>query len=108
MKKVFKYAMLFATALVMSATFTSCSDDDDDPVVDPNQMTEKEQAMKDLTAQYVNNVTFPIDTSLANQSDDLFNKLVEAKAKLRAGTLAQSDIDAICSVFLSARCSSVI
>ena len=103
MKKVFKYAMLFATALVMSATFTSCSDDDDDPVVEPNQMTEKEQAMKDLTAQYVNNVIFPIYTSLANQSDDLFNKLVEAKAKLRAGTLAQSDIDAICNVFLSAR-----
>ena len=59
--------------------------------------------MKDLTAQYVNNVIFPIYTSLANQSDDLFNKLVEAKAKLRAGTLAQSDIDAICSVFLSTR-----
>ena len=104
MKKIFKYAMLFATALVMSASFSSCSDDDDDnPVVDPSQLSEKEQAMKDLTSQYVNNVIFPIYSSLASQTDELFNQLVEAKAKFRDGTLAQSDIDKICNTFLGAR-----
>ena len=102
MKKIFKYAMLFASAIVMGTAFSSCSDDDDDPV-DSTQLTEKEQAMKDLTAQYVNNVIYPIYTSLANQTDQLFDQLVEAKAKLRAGTLTQGDIDKICTTFLGAR-----
>ena len=103
-KKIFKYAMFIAVALATNLSLTSCSsDDDDDPVVDPTQLSEKEQAMKDLTAQYVNNVVFPIYASLADQTDKLFNQLVEAKAKFRAGTLAQGDIDKICQTFIDAR-----
>ena len=103
-KKIFKYAMFIAVALATNLSLTSCgSDDDDNPVVDPTQLSEKEQAMKDLTAQYVNNVVFPIYTSLADQTDKLFNQLVEAKAKFRAGTLAQGDIDKICQTFIDAR-----
>ena len=104
MTKIFKYAMFIAVALATSLSLNSCSDDDD-PVVDPTQLTEKEQAMKDLTVQYVNNVVFPIYTSLANQTDELFNQLMEAKAKFRAGTLTQGDIDKICQTFLGARSS---
>ena len=102
-KKIFKYAMFIAVALATNLSLGSCSSDNDDPEVNPSQQDKKEQAMKDLTAQYVNNVIFPIYTSLANQTDALFNQLVEAKAKFRAGTLAQTDIDKICQTFLGAR-----
>ena len=92
-KKIFKYAMFIAVALATNLSLTSCgSDDDDDPVVDPTQLSEKEQAMKDLTAQYVNNVVFPIYTSLADQTDKLFNQLVEAKAKFSLIGYAQLDL----------------
>ena len=59
--------------------------------------------MKEITTQYVENVIYPIYSSLASQTDDLFNKLVSAKTKYRAGTISQSDIDQICSTFLNAR-----
>lgn len=100
MKKFFNYALLFAVAFTISATLVSCGDDDDD---NGQNTTEKELAMKDITTQYVENVIYPIYSSLASQTDDLFNKLVNAKAKYRAGTISQSDIDQICSTFLNAR-----
>ncbi len=100
MKKFFNYALLFAVAFTISATLVSCGDDDDD---NGQNTTEKELAMKEITTQYVENVIYPIYSSLASQTDDLFNKLVNAKAKYRAGTISQSDIDQICSTFLNAR-----
>ncbi len=100
MKKFFNYALLFAVAFTISATLVSCGDDDDD---NGQNTTEKELAMKEITTQYVENVIYPIYSSLASQTDDLFNKLVNAKAKYRAGTITQSDIDQICSTFLNAR-----
>ncbi len=36
MKKIFKYSMIFAAALTLGVTLTSCGDDDDDPVVNPD------------------------------------------------------------------------
>ena len=96
MKKI-----LYFAALALGLTITACSSDDDNNT--PNQQTEKEQAMQALTTQYVNNVVFPIYKSLAAQTSDLFDQLVEAKAKLRAGTLSQADIDKLCTTFIGAR-----
>ena len=98
MKKLFMYAMLFAACCV---GLSSCSSDDDDNK--DGGLAEKDQAMQAIVGQYVNNVVFPIYKSLAAQTSTLFDQLVEAKAKLRAGTLAQSDIDKICQTFIAAR-----
>ena len=100
MKKLFEHMLLAAVMLSVTATFTACSSDDDD---DNTALSEKEMAMQALTEQYVNNVIYPIYSSLANQTDDLFNKIVNAKNKFRAGTITQSDIDQICTVFINAR-----
>lgn len=100
MKKLFEHMLLAAVMLSLTATFTACSDDDDEG---DSALTEKEAAMQALTEQYVNNVIYPIYSSLANQTDDLFNKIVNAKNKFRAGTITQSDIDQICTVFINAR-----
>ena len=87
--------------LMMGLAFTACSSDDDNN--NDNKLAEKEQAMQAITDQYVNNVVFPIYKSLASQASTLFDQLVEAKGKFRAGTLTQGDIDKICTTFIAAR-----
>ena len=100
MKKILKYAMLFASVIALGTSFSACSDDDDK---NEGKLTEKQTAMKELTEQYVNNVIYPIYSSLANQTSVLFEQLVDAKKKYRAGSLNQSDIDKICATFINAR-----
>ena len=97
MKKIF-YSM---AVLMMGLAFTACSSDDDNK--DDNKLSEKEQAMQAITDQYVNNVIFPIYKSLASQTSTLFDQLVDAKSKFRAGTLTQGDIDKLCTTFIAAR-----
>lgn len=97
MKKIF-YSM---AVLVMGLAFAACSSDDDNS--GDNKLTEKEQAMQAITDQYVNNVVFPIYKSLASQTSTLFDQLVEAKSKFRAGTLTQQDVDKLCNTFIAAR-----
>jgi len=97
MKKIF-YSM---AVLVMGLAFAACSSDDDNS--GDNKLTEKEQAMQAITDQYVNNVVFPIYKSLASQTSMLFDQLVEAKSKFRAGTLTQQDVDKLCNTFIAAR-----
>ena len=101
MKKIFKYAMLFLAACTMTTGFTACSDDDDDN--NEGKLTEKEVALQSLTNQYVNNVVYPTYSNLATQTEQLYDLLNEATEKFKNNTLAQSDIDKICNVFLSAR-----
>ena len=97
MKKI-----IFSMAvLMMGLAFTACSSDDDNK--DDNKLSEKEQAMQAITDQYVNNVIFPIYKSLASQTSTLFDQLVDAKSKFRAGTLIQGDIDKLCTTFIAAR-----
>ena len=102
MKTNFKFLMMSAAVCVLSAGFTSCSSDDDDSI-DSDKLSETEQAIEALTATYVEDVVYSTYTNLANASEQLYNQLDEAKDKYRAGSLTQTDIDAICSKFLDAR-----
>jgi len=86
---------------MMGLAFAACSSDDDNN--SDNKVSEKEQAMQAITDQYVNNVIFPIYKSLASQTSTLFDQLVDAKSKFRAGTLTQGDIDKLCTTFIAAR-----
>ena len=96
-----KKTIFSMAVLMMGLAFTACSSDDDNN--GDNKHAEKEQAMQAITDQYVNNVVFPIYKSLASQTSTLYDQLVEAKSKFRAGTLSQSDIDRICDTFIAAR-----
>ena len=100
MKKILKYAMLFASVIALGTSFSACSDDDDK---NESKISEKQTAMKEITEQYVNNVIYPIYSSLADQTSVLFEQLVDAKKKYRAGSLNQGDIDKICATFINAR-----
>ena len=96
-----KKTIFSMAVLMMGLAFTACSSDDDNK--DDNKISEKEQAMQAITDQYVNNVIFPIYQSLASQTSTLFDQLVDAKSKFRAGTLTQNDIDKLCTTFIAAR-----
>ena len=96
-----KKTIFSMVVLMMGLAFTACSSDDDNK--DDNKISEKEQAMQAITDQYVNNVIFPIYKSLASQTSTLFDQLVDAKSKFRAGTLTQGDIDKLCTTFIAAR-----
>ena len=96
-----KKTIFSMAVLMMGLAFTACRSDDDNN--GDNNHAEKEQAMQAITDQYVNNVVFPIYKSLASQTSTLYDQLVEAKSKFRAGTLSQSDIDRICDTFIAAR-----
>lgn len=96
-----KKTIFSMAVLMMGLAFTACSSDDDNN--SNNNVSEKEQAMQAITDQYVNNVIFPIYKSLASQTSTLFDQLVDAKSKFRAGTLTQGDIDKLCMTFIAAR-----
>ena len=103
MKKFFKIAMMFVAACTLSTGLVACGDDDDDNTTDPNALNEPELSIQQVTKQYLENVVFTTYTNLANATDDLYEQLDDAKAKFRAGTLTQGDIDQICAKFLEAR-----
>lgn len=103
MKKIFKFALLFAATCMMTMGMTACSSDDDkNDTVDVTK--EQNDAIEALTKQYLNDVVYPTYTNLANESESLFNKISALKSKLKAGTaVSQSEIDDICTSYKNAR-----
>ena len=103
MKKIFKFAMLFAATCMMTMGMTACSSDDDkNDTVDVTK--EQNDAIEALTKQYLSDVVYPTYTSLANESESLFNKISALKSKLKAGSaVSQSEIDDICTSYKNAR-----
>jgi len=83
-------------------TVSSCSSDDDDDNKSGSTSAEV-QAIEQLTQQYVSNVVYPTYTSLANETEKLYQQFDAAKSAFRAGRLTQADIDQICATFLKAR-----
>ena len=84
----------------MSFSFSSCSESD--PNSPTNETTEVN--LEKVTQQYVNDVVFVTYPKLADQSEQLFNKLEALRSKLNAGqTVNQSEIDALCDNYKEAR-----
>ena len=90
-----KNLMIGALALA-ALTLASCNKD---PKVD-NDLTSQEKALKAAVETYVPNVIYNIYGHLADETESLYQQLSALKEK---DTYAQSDIDAICETFLSAR-----
>lgn len=103
MKKIFKFALLFAATCMMTMGMTACSSDDDkNDTVDVTK--EQNDAIEALAKQYLSDVVYPTYTNLANESESLFNKISALKSKLKAGTaVSQSEIDDICTSYKNAR-----
>lgn len=103
MKNLFKYALLFAAAIVISLSFTACSDDDDDNSSD-SSLTEQESFIKAITEEYLDDVVYETYDDMADATSELFDLINTFNTKLQAGTtVIQSEVDAICDKYKEAR-----
>lgn len=102
MKRIFKFAMLFAAGMMTMGMVSCSSDDDKNDSVDVAK--EQNEAIEALTKQYLSDVVYPTYTNLANESESLYSKISALKTKLKAGTAVnQSEIDDICTSYKNAR-----
>ena len=103
MKKLFKYAMLYAAALVISLSFASCGEDDDVEAI-IESINEENAFIEKLTEGYLEDVVYETYEDMAYAVSDLFDLINAINTKLQAGeTLTQSEIDAICEQYKEAR-----
>ena len=109
MKSLFKYALLFATAMIISLSFTACSSDDDDDdstgsTSTSSSLTTQESYIKAITEEYLDDVVFETYEDMAYATSDLFDLINAFNTKLQAGTtVTQSEVDAICDKYKEAR-----
>ena len=102
MKKIFKFAFLLMAAGTLSMGFSSCSSDDDDNK--GNTVEEQNNALKEMTGKYLSDVVNPTYTNLANETERLYQLITALNTKLQSGsTVAQNEIDAICTSYKNAR-----
>lgn len=102
MRKITKYALLFAAALLTTAGLSSCSDDNNDNG-ETAGLTNAQKEMKAVGEQYVSNTVNSTYKYLAKETANLYTLLDNDLTKFRAGTLTQSDIDQTCETFKKAR-----
>lgn len=98
MKKIFKYAMLFAMACSLTTAMTSCSSNDDD-TPQTGQLSEGDKYLQKVLAANVDNTINPTYKALADGCEKLNNEL-EA---LTPGSITQQQVDNVCKTFLEAR-----
>lgn len=99
MKKLSSISKALMMGVLLTFSLSSCSDDNDGG----DDFSAKDSELSALTGRYVNDVIYVTYGELASQTERLYEQLDAAKAKFRANTLTQNDIDNICTTFLAAR-----
>ncbi len=93
MKKLFKTAALIAASILLTVNFSSCNKDPQDNTEEANKAT-KEAIVK----QYLNHTVYPTYASLANEAQNLVERLEALKANP-----TQANVNAAAATFLEAR-----
>lgn len=105
---------LLSFALLASAMFVSCSDDDNPTINDTVSTDWKNPTVTNLWSgdnadkwnvvnAYVNDIIIPTYRDLSTSAEELYRQSVSIKEKVAAGTLADADIKAACDAFSVAR-----
>ena len=69
----------------------------------PSDLSKEDAAMKAAVEQYVPGVIYEIYGNLADEAENLHSALAAAKAKAKAGTLKDADMEALKETFFAAR-----
>ena len=93
MKKYLKFPLYMAVAAVLGMSATACSDDDE-PNVNPNELTAQEQALKEIVADYTDKTVIPTYTGMADAAMQLHTLCIDIRSKKEAGTLTTADVEA--------------
>ena len=100
-----KTGMMMAMAAFISLGLSSCSDDNNENQGTENVQSVNEQKMEAIAQQYVSNTIYKTYTAIADATDQLYTQLANVADRFKANpeSVSQSDIDKICSTFLTAR-----
>lgn len=103
-KKYFRTSMFAALCTLMTTGFTACSSSNNDDPTTPS-ISENEAQMKQIANQYINNTINLTYKELAESTGKLYDKLAAVTKKFKDDpkSVAQSEIDDICTTFLEAR-----
>lgn len=104
MKKYFRFALMFASAMAISLSFVACGSDDDDVTDVKTKVEQQNEAITEITDEYLDDVVYPTYKNLANETANLYNLISALKVKVKAGTpVTDADIAAICKSYKDAR-----
>ena len=93
MKKYLKFPLYVAAAAMVGMGAMACSDDDE-PNVDPNELTAQEQALKEIVADYTDKTVIPTYTGMADAAIQLHSLCIDIRTKKTDGTLTTADVEA--------------
>ena len=96
MKHCFKF---IAIALAGAAVLASCNSAGGEDT----SLSTQDKEMKALVEQYVPGVIYEIYGNLADETENLYSALRDAKAKAKAGTLTDADMQAVARTFYNSR-----
>ena len=102
MKKYLKFPLYMAVAAVLGMSATACSDDDE-PNVDPNELTAQEQALKEVIADYTDKTVVPTYTGMADAAIQLHTACINIRTKKADGSLTTTDVETACDAWKLAR-----
>lgn len=93
-----KYVMKTLALVALGAALAACGKNDPSGA----DLTKNQKKMASVVEKYVPDVVYSTYKALADETDNLYNAL-DAASKKGVKSLTQSDLDAICSTFLTAR-----
>ena len=93
MKKYLKFPLYVAAAAIVGMGAMACSDNDE-PNVDPNELTAQEQALKEIVADYTDKTVVPTYQGMADAAMQLHSLCIDIRTKKTNGTLTTADVDA--------------
>lgn len=102
MKKIFSYVSLFVMAMAMTASFASCSSDDDNSG-DNGGSSEKTAFLQTVTTQIVDATIKDTYKGLADSTELLANKIGEMREAAKTQSVTQEMVNDACKLFLGAR-----
>lgn len=91
MNKFFKTTLAAACGLMLATGFAACSDDDD-PIVNPDELSAKETALQAAATPYVNNTVLPTYKGMADAAIILADSCAIIRDKFAEGTLTEADV----------------
>ena len=103
MKKLFKYALLFAAAGTMTFGFGSCSDNNDEPGGGTNKATEEEVFLGKVLNTYVNATVNPTYKDMAAHAETLYAQMKALRDAVEHGNATESQVKAACDSWTKAR-----
>jgi hypothetical protein len=103
MKKTFKYLSMFCLAGLLTASFASCSDDNDGNDDSSTALSEGDKYLQQVLANNVDKTINPTYAAMAIAANDLYEQVQTIHTASKTGTVTQDMVDQACDYWKEAR-----